>query len=166
MLFFFQKNRPNPRTDHSCAVVLVPWWVFVEVDCQQVFPQGLVDLSQTLHYGPWNSHRSRFHFPSFYGQWYTVIIKTSNRVNSTDFWGAWCNHNVTRLQLNIKWLPYKNIDIAVGYPTTDLYPKEEIVPTMGSIMAVVAVLLMNIESIQVHKLAPNISNASPRPTST
>ena len=36
-------------------------------------------------------------------------------------------------------------------------------PTIGSIMAVVAVLLMNIESIHVQIPAPNISSASPRP---
>ena len=37
------------------------------------------------------------------------------------------------------------------------------VPTIGSIIAVVAVLLINIESIQVQRLAPNINSASPRP---
>ena len=36
-------------------------------------------------------------------------------------------------------------------------------PAIGNIMAVVAVLLMNMDSNQVHIIAPNISSASPRP---
>ena len=37
------------------------------------------------------------------------------------------------------------------------------VPTIGSIMAVVAVLLINMDNIHVQRLAPSIRSASPLP---